>query len=404
MSVRYPGGFINRSAPVIVGPTNGEGGSAPGVWTLEQASYYTKQGTWPQPQVVGSMWLAGYSNYGQLGQNNKINRSSPVQLGSQTDWTKTSCGNYSISAINISGALWSWGENDRGQLGQNDRIHRSSPVQVGSLTTWFSSSNAIGNGSFTAAIKKENSLWIFGKNENGQLGLGDVVYRSSPVQVGTENNWSKVGSGSYFAIAIKTDNSLWSWGGYFYGSLGLNNDSISRSSPVQVGSQTDWSKISCGYLHAIAIKTDKSLWAWGGNNKGQLGIESILNKSSPTQVGALTTWLNVSCGEYFTIAIKTDGTMWGWGLNYRGELGQNNLIYRSSPVQIGSETSWSKVSCGSYNSGAIKSDGTLWTWGRNTAGALGLNDTTFRSSPTQVGSLGGWQNLSTGSFFFSAIR
>ena len=76
MSKRYPGGYIFRSNPTIVGPTNGEGGSAPGVWTLEQASYYTKLGTWPQRVIPRNIYLAGHNAFGELGQNDRVYRSS----------------------------------------------------------------------------------------------------------------------------------------------------------------------------------------------------------------------------------------------------------------------------------------------------------------------------------------
>ena len=84
MSKRYPGGYIFRSNPTIVGPTNGEGGSAPGVWTLEQASYYTKLGMWPQKVIPRTLYSWGYNGSGELGQNDTIPRSSPVQIGSIT--------------------------------------------------------------------------------------------------------------------------------------------------------------------------------------------------------------------------------------------------------------------------------------------------------------------------------
>jgi alpha-tubulin suppressor-like RCC1 family protein len=107
-------------------------------------------------------------------------------------------------------------------------------------------------------------------------------------------------------------------------------------------------------------------------------------------VGALSTWLKLSGGYQFPLAIKTDGTLWTWGSNNRGELGLGNTTYYSSPKQIGALTTWLSTACGTYFGIATKSDGTLWTWGQNTSGQLGLGNRTSYSSPKQVGSLTTW--------------
>jgi alpha-tubulin suppressor-like RCC1 family protein len=133
---------------------------------------------------------------------------------------------------------------------------------------------------------------------------------------------------------------MWAWGYNNFGQLGLN-DTVYRSSPVQIGALTTWFKIAAGTVHNLAIKTDGTLWAWGNGGDGRLGLNTYgPNQSSPVQVGALTTWSQVAGGDSFSLAIKTDGTLWSWGINNIGELGLNNLVYRSSPVQIGTNTNW----------------------------------------------------------------
>jgi alpha-tubulin suppressor-like RCC1 family protein len=97
----------------------------------------------------------------------------------------------------------------------------------------------------------------------------------------------------------------------------------------------------------VSIKTDGTLWSWGRNNEGELGLNNITNYSSPKQIGALTTWLNIVCGAYHTLATKTNGTLWPWGLNAYGQLGLGNTTDYSSPVQVGSNVTWSKIAGGS---------------------------------------------------------
>jgi len=103
------------------------------------------------------------------------------------------------------------------------------------------------------------------------------------------------------------------------------------------------------------------LYAWGSNSNGQIGDGTIVDKSSPVQIGSLTNWAQVSSGGGSCGALKTDGTLWTWGVNNNGNLGLGNVVYRSSPVQVGALTNWQLISVGSSaNSAAIKTDGTLW--------------------------------------------
>lgn len=300
----------------------------------------------------GTLWAWGGNGSGNLGQNNIINQSSPVQVGALTDWAQTSAGNSFCTAIKTNGTLWSWGTNYAGQLGQNNIISLSSPVQVGALTDWNQVSTG---GSFCAAVKTNGTLWAWGQNTNGQLGLNNTIARSSPVQVGALTDWAQVSAGNAFCVAIKTNGTLWSWGQNNAGQLGQNiAHTTNRSSPVQVGALTDWSQVSAGQDNSAAVKTTGTLWALGGNNaSGQLGLNDSVNRSSPVQVGSLTDWSQVAaCAGGQTLALKATGTLWSWGRNQYGQQGQNDTAYRSSPVQVGALTSWAKIS-GNNSSFAI---------------------------------------------------
>ena len=156
-------------------------------------------------------------------------------------------------------------------------------------------------------------------------------------------------------IALKTNGTLWAWG---YnedntGGLGLN-DQTNRSSPHQIGTDTTWSSFSGSgsTRFRAAIKTNGTLWTWGRNNYGQLGVgdsgngSSATARSSPHQIGTDTTWWQVRVGTNFCSAIKTDGTLWAWGRGASGELGQNADTGRSSPTQIGTDTNWKTTAYG----------------------------------------------------------
>jgi len=155
-----------------------------------------------------------------------------------TDWDTLSCNNTHTLAVKTDGTLWAWGSNSFGFLGDGTTIDRLSPVQIGSLTDW--SKVATNSQGASMAIKTDGTLWSWGYNTTyGELGLGDKTNRSSPVQVGALTDWADV-KGSYDCFwAIKTDGTLWAWGRNQFGQLGLG-DIVDRSSPVQVGSSTSW--------------------------------------------------------------------------------------------------------------------------------------------------------------------
>jgi len=400
MSTKYPGGVIKSSPVVPAGPY--QNSSASGVWTMEQAGYWIKQGNWPTAGNVQGYNLYSWGSnitYGQLGLGNTTNYSSPKQVGTLNTWLKISAGRWRSSfSIKNNGTLWSWGSNiTYGQLGLGNTTYYSSPKQVGALTTWL---NIAGGHYHTVATKTDGTLWSWGYNTKGQLGLGNTTYYSSPKQVGLLTTWSNISCGKYYTMATKTDGTLWAWGQNDSGQLGLGTSGAfdKRSSPVQVGALTTWLNITAGYNNTLATKTDGTLWSWGHNHFGKLGLNNLTDYSSPKQIGALTTWSKSSCGNYNSIATKTDGTLWSWGYNSEGQLGLGNIINYSSPVQVGLLTNWSNITTGSNStfSMATKTDGTLWSWGQDNVGQLGQGTTANYSSPKQVGSLTTWLNVAAG--------
>jgi alpha-tubulin suppressor-like RCC1 family protein len=193
------------------------------------------------------------------------------------------------------------------------------------------------------ARKNVPTLWVWGSNGSGQLGLGTAgVGRSVPVVVDRGMNWSSVSAFSNHSLAVKTTGTLWAWGSNGIGQLGLG-DTATRSSPVQVGTDTNWASVSAGSAHALAVKTTGTLWAWGFNSSGQLGFGDTTNRSSPVQVGTDTDWASVSAGGAHTLAVKTTGTLWAVGNRANGRLGISYIGNVSSPVQVGTAENWNSA-------------------------------------------------------------
>jgi alpha-tubulin suppressor-like RCC1 family protein len=216
--------------------------------------------------------------------------------------------------------------------------------------------------------------------------------------------YTAISTGANHTLALKSNGTLWAWGYNFGGGLGINSTANSLV-PVQVGTAVDWKSISAGNLHSLAIKTNGTLWAWGYNDFGQIGDNTTVNRLVPIQIGAATNWKQVSCGDQHSLALKTDGTLYAWGNNDFGRLGtglSGNLLI---PTQVGTATDWEFISAGSGHSIAKKTNSSLWSWGNNTFGQLGLNSTAANISvPTVISTLIPWTTVSAGVLHNLAVK
>ena len=362
-----------------------------GVWMLDQA--YNKQmaGYWAYSSNLQGLKTAGVNSIGwaggagTLGLNDNITRSSPTQVGANTNWSAVHTGSNSyqqMMALKNDNTLWTWGY---GNLALNYSTGaRSSPTQI-SGTNW---GPFFSYGMRTAmAGKTDGSLWTWGSNQMGQLGQNEHSPApsgiSSPVQV--PGTWSDGCTGDYANYAIK-GGGIYGWGGHYNSNLGLN-DNVNRSSPTQIGTDTNWSKVNKSANRLVAaIKTDGTLWGWGLGPRAIAGLSPSGKASSPIQITS-GSWSEVSAGDNAVMyAIKTDGTLWAAGgsndSNDEGQLGQNSRTNSTDPVQI--PGTWASVHPYYRSVAAIKTNGTLWVWGQGTNGRLGLNDEQRRSSPTQI--------------------
>jgi alpha-tubulin suppressor-like RCC1 family protein len=312
----------------------------------------------------GTLWAWGINIDGQLGINNTANRNTPVTtFAGGNNWKQVSAGSNLTSAIKTDGTLWIWGSGAEGRLGTNDTTQRNTPVTTFAGGTNWKQVSAGQN--HTSAIKTDGTLWTWGWAGLGQLGTNAISSgtnggpnRLTPVTTfAGGNNWKQVSAGSVHTAAIKTDGTLWTWG---FGSLGQlgTNDAVERCTPVTTfAGGNDWKQVSCGNDFTTAIKTDGSLWVWGYNFSAQLGINNTANRNTPvTTFAGGNNWKQVSCGNIHASAIKTEGTLWMWGLNSYGKLGINDANNRLTPVTtFAGGTNWKQVSAGGNHTAAVTS-------------------------------------------------
>jgi alpha-tubulin suppressor-like RCC1 family protein len=311
--------------------------------------------------------------------------------------------------IDADGALWMWGENYFGQLGSgsggNVQAKGGDSYQTAPIKVLDNVVSVSCGGKNTAAIKTDGSLWMWGENYHGQLGNGSTEDSLVPIKV--MDNVAAVSCGgssvtSGYTAAIKTDGSLWMWGANEHGQLGNgyvgNEEYTSGSGPaplqdIPVKVMDNVSAVSLGDMHTAAIKNDGSLWAWGDNEYGQLGNGRKYNTNNgpfdrfyqTVPIKVTDGVVSISCGGSYTAAIKTDGSLWMWGDNGHGQLGNGYIGDREIDIGRGPfpiQTVPAKVmdgvasvSCSALYAMIAKPDGSVWACGRNSGGLPGIGDT-----------------------------
>lgn len=326
---------------------------------------------------------------------------SPTSTAPQRFWRTRHLATATIAAgvthtagIKLDGSLWQWGEN----IGNR-------PQRVGTDNDWTAVASYLGA---TTALKRDGSLWWWPRGspspERFETDRDWIVIASgsgwaavkadaslwASFQIGQlaridqDNDWASVACGYTSFFAIKSDRSLWAWGLWNdVGQLGIGTfDPTNR--PARVGTDTNWEAVVCGWKpgtfvgpplgYSIALKTNGTLWAWGAGDRGELGLGPTIVTNRPTRIDSHTDWAIVACGDQSTFALKKDGTLWFWGA----------MAQTNRPVRFGTDSNWTAVTVGRHHTVAMKSDGTLWAWGINDQGQLGDGTNTSTNAPGRV--------------------
>ena len=288
---------------------------------------FTDNGTFTAPAGVKLVRVTAYKQKSV----DSIIESCGSHTGSETVLAGYQEG--SVTAIDVFGNAYAWGYNAYGQLGAGTSTPASSPVLVvGGLT--FKSFGCMGSTSF--GITPAGSLYAWGYNGYGQHGVGDLTTRSSPVAVLGGHKFYKcsVSNNSPVVFAITPAGTLYSWGYNVNGQLGLG-DVTPRSSPVLVLGGLTWSSVPIAGDSALGLATSGTAYAWGYNAYGQLGLGDVAPRSSPVAVLGGLTWSHVSCdGSDAVLGVTTSGALYSWGYNSNGQLGLGDITSRSSPVAV----------------------------------------------------------------------
>ena len=265
----------------------------------------------------GSLWAFGNNSSGQLGDGTTTNRNAPVWI--MDDVVTVSTGGFNTLAIRSDGSLWGWG-NFGGVRGYSPLRMMEDVVAVST------------GGGHTFAIRTDGSLWAWGQNNFGQLGDGTTTNREwyDPVRIMDDVVAVSAADAGVHAMAIRSDGSLWAWGNNTFNNIGDMIEARIHSSPVRI--MDDVAVVSTGGSNTMVIMTDGSLWGWGLNHVGQLGNGTTTDVHSPVWI--MDNVIAVSNGFFHTLALTGDGSLWAWGANGASQLGDGTIIPRHEPVHI----------------------------------------------------------------------
>ena len=334
----------------------------------------------------GTVWSWGSSANGKLGTGVTTgSQAVPAPVEALTGIVAVAAGDDHAVALTAAGAVWAWGGNASGQLGLGSTsTYEATPRLVASLSGAVAVS---AGGAFCAARKSDGTLWVWGENGSGQLGLGDAIDRLVPTQV--LSGVALVALGRAHAAVAKSDGTVWAWGDNSSRQLG-DGTTTSRNTPGLVSGVAGATHVAAGATWTQVI-AGGVVYAWGENGSGQLGDGTTADRALPTAVPALAGAAALDGGDNHSLARAADGSVLSWGSNGYGQLGDGTTAAHPAPAVVPGLAGIVSISAGQHHSLAMASGGTIWAWGWNYYARLGDGTSTQRTSPVKIRDGGLWK-------------
>lgn len=216
-------------------------------------------------------------------------------------------------------------------------------------------------------------------------------------EVNASSYQTKIIAGEAHSILLRRDGTVWAWGENENGQLGIGT-TVDSTVPVQVSNLENIIDIDTFRDHNIALKSDGTVWTWGHNNWSQLGHGTNVDILEPTKVESLTDVESIAAGYLHTVVSKSDGTVWTWGNNSDGQIGNGTKDSQLTPTQATGLNGVVKVSAGLKHTLAVTEDGTLYGWGRNSYYQLASNDTSDVLIPIEISAISNVKSIDAGDY------
>ncbi|XP_021900332.1 ultraviolet-B receptor UVR8 isoform X2 [Carica papaya] len=338
----------------------------------------------------------GRGEDGQLGHGDAEDRLSPTKLSALDghEIVSVTCGaDHTIAFSDKHMEVYSWGWGDFGRLGHGNSSDLFTPQPIKALNGLPIKQIACGD-SHCLAVSMEGEVQSWGRNQNGQLGLGTTEDSLVPqkIQAFQGIRIKMVAAGAEHTAAVTEDGELYGWGWGRYGNLGLG-DRNDRLIPEKV-SATDGEKmvmVACGWRHTISVSSSGGLYTYGWSKYGQLGHGDFEDHLVPHKLEALSKSFisQIAGGWRHTMALTSDGKLYGWGWNKFGQVGVGDDVDHCSPVQVKfpHDQKVAQISCGWRHTVAVTEQQNVFSWGRGTNGQLGHGESIDRNTPKIIEAL-----------------
>lgn len=347
----------------------------------------------------------GANPRGQLGDGTTLDHISPARVGGDLPFVTLGIhgqGNHAC-ALTVDGEAWCWGENDFGQLGTGSTDPSTMPVRVATDVRFRTIS---AGWRMTCAVSTTDEAWCWGRGSWGQMGNGTLAHRLTPSLVDGDHRFATVKAGTNNLVCgLTLEGEVWCWGLGILGALGrtapeqctLNALTLPCArTPGPVTGHRSFVDIAVGNTFACAVESSGTLWCWGANGSGQLGVTGITPCSTnPNLSGvpctvepvavALSGIVRASAGDGHACAVDTDGRGFCWGRNRFGELGNGEVnTVRSTPVAVAGNHIFRTISAGTNHTCGSDTDGTIFCWGVNDRGQIGDGTLRLTLTPSRV--------------------
>ena len=319
----------------------------------------------------------------------------PVRVEGGLAFTVISAGNNFTCGVTTVGTAYCWGAGAQGQLGTGDQASRGRPERVRAEGVAFQTISA-GYG-HACAIATNGAAYCWGSNAGGRLGSGASLTggHTAPTPVAGQLSFRSISAGYYHTCGVTRTGATYCWGRNEQGETG-NGATAAHGTPARVAGDFAGRMVLAAtqFDYSCAVTRDNTLYCWGANCYGQLGVDSTTEQcgtpampcsSTPKAVHAAGTFQTVSAFFSHVCALNAEGQISCWGENNQGQLGIGSESGNAPmPAPVVGGASYKAVAAGRQYSCAITVDGAAQCWGRNAEGQLGTGDTANHPSPTPV--------------------